>query len=296
MFRDIPQNGRLDLNRIFRARVIRNDDERLEGRIGVFIPSLMTSYAGSQDEPAPNDLAIIPDFVENAADLGLANTVKEDVYVWARPEHYVDGSRGGTYWVPTTGSTVLVYFENGDPNRLYWKPATAHLVDDILPQEGLSIVRGNTAGNLEDPKKKPQFDLLREWPNGTSLYYDWNEDTNVLMIVLNNTHRIFLEKGDQGNAIEMQTEQGHLIRLDELSTEMTFRTQSGKVDVVYRDSDGAISIENPSGTTSVLSDEMHFTTQTGKVNVSYKDSDGSVSIDNPGGATTIKSATIHLNP
>ena len=258
MFREMKQNGNLDLTREFRARVIRNDDERLEGRIGVFIPALMTSYSESQGDPAPANHPLDTGFIENEAELGLARMVKEDVYLWARPLHYVDYTRGGKYWVPTIGSHVNIHFENGDPNRPYWKPETAHLVDDILPQEGLTVTRGATPESLEDPKKKPQIDLLREWPNGTSVYYDWNEDTNVFMIVLDNKHHIYLEKGDQGNAIELRTEQGHVMRFDEPSTEMQFSTQKGQVSVVYRDSDASVSIRNPQGPTTIKSRIIHL--------------------------------------
>ena len=258
MFIEQTSNGKLDFNRTFRARVVKNDDEKLEGRIGVFIPALMTSYPDSQREESPVNLPVVSDFIENASDLGLAKTIKEDVYLWARPSHFIENRRGGKYWVPTLESIVLVYFENGDPNKPYWKPYTSHLPDDILPQEGLVFTRGKTTENLEDPKKKPQFELLREWSNGTSIHYDWNEDTNVLMVVLNNTHRIFLEKGDHGDAIEIHTEQGHTIRLDEPSTEMRFTTQKGKVNVVYRDSDGSVSVENPSGDTSIKSKTINL--------------------------------------
>ena len=263
----------LDLGGTFRGVVVNRVDPRGEGRLGVFLPALFTEAPAQTETPAPGVTVLPQALFENQGDLGVAQSVKTDNYIWARPAAFlVENGRaadnaGGGYRVPRLGTVVRVYFESADPNKPYWEPFTLTVNGDVVA--GRELGKGtnvtNAAASWRDPAKKPDIDVIREYDSGNVIYVDGNADNNALVIRWANGHTLSIGHAAE-SGIVLQTQKGHLVQLDENSAEIRIRTQSGNSSVVLKD-DGTVVIRN-SSTTLLQS----------------------------GGAVTIRAPAINLNP
>lgn len=246
----------LDFSGNFRARVVKNDDPKKEGRLGVFIPSLITEVPASLETPQAGQGAIPTSLFANQKELGLSPQVKKDNYVWARPcAHLVEnggaaGNHGGSYRMPTVGTMVTVFFENNDPGKPYWLPFSPTVNGDIIA--GTNLGKGtnveNAAANWQDPAKRTKIHVLAEHDNGNIIYLDSNADNNAFVIRWANGHTLSIGHAAESGII-LQTEKGHMVQLDENSQEIRLRTHTGKVSVVMSDATGDVTITNTGKTT-----------------------------------------------
>lgn len=238
----------LDLTGWYRARVIRTDDPMLEGRLGVFIPSIITEYPQSQNTASPGTDPIPSDVFVNQKDLGLASKVKRDNYIWARPgsqlvENGTEDGQAGQWKIPTVGTFVTVYFEDGDPNRPYWLPFTPTVDGDVIP--GVNIGSGRnlskSSDNWTDPTRKPGIEVLAEYKNGNVIYVDTNDDANSFVVRWANGHTLSIHHNEE-SGIVLETEKGHLLQLDENTARIKLKSHTGKAFLQLdekRDYDGA---------------------------------------------------------
>lgn len=246
----------LSFSGFFRGRVVNNTDVKKEGRLGVFIPSLITEVPDKLEVPAPSTLSIPTGLFANQKELGLSSQVKRDNYVWARPAaHLVEnggaaGNHGGSYRVPTVGTMVIVYFEGEDVNKPYWLPFSPTVNGDIIA--GTNLGKGtnveNAAANWQDPAKRTKIHVLAEHDNGNIIYLDSNADNNSFVIRWANGHTLSIGHAAESGII-LQTEKGHMVQLDENSQEIRLRTHTGKVSVVMSDATGDVTITNTGKTT-----------------------------------------------
>lgn len=232
----------LDMRVQMRGRVVNNVDPKMEGRLGVFIPSLMTDLPDSLEAPAPFANSIPGGIFENQDEMGLSSSVREDSYIWARPcaglvENGQGGSnQGGSFRVPRNGTVVSVYFEGGDPNRPYWLPHTPTVDGDVVAGTNLGkgLNLGATAANWTDPTKRVNVHVLAEYDNGNVIAVDNNPDANSLVVRWANGHTLSVGHAEE-SGIVLQTERGHLVQLDENSGEIRIRTQTGQSSIVIDD-------------------------------------------------------------
>ena len=242
MFQLDNQVRELDLRVQQRGRVVNNVDPRMEGRLGVFIPSLMTDLPDSLEGPAPMVNSIPAGVFENQDEMGLSSTIREDSYIWARPCAWLvengqgSGNQGGSFRVPRVGTMVSVYFEGGDPNRPYWMPFTPTVDGDVVAGANLGkgLNLGKTAANWTDPAKRVNVHILAEHDNGNIVALDGNPDSNSFVIRWANGHTLSVGHAAE-SGIVLQTEKGHLVQLDENSGEIRIRTQTGQSTIVIDD-------------------------------------------------------------
>jgi hypothetical protein len=241
----------LDYSHTYRGVVVEVADPLLEGRVGVFIPLLLTETPDSAKAPAPAQVVVPPTVFENQADLNPAPSLAVNNYIWARPGGFlVEAGGGGRYHVPPVGSVVIVEFEHADPNRPYWRAATPTIDGDVVqgPLVGRATNAQRSSANWTDPAKRPNMEVLRQYPNGNTVYVDNNPDSNAFVIEWANGHRLVIGHADE-SGIYLQTQKGHLVQLDENSGEIRLRTQTGKSSLVLADS-GDVTVTN-SGNTHV---------------------------------------------
>ena len=183
-----------------RATVIKRDDDKLEGRIGVNIHKLMpdedhtnldekesigtpkqqTNFFSSESEVKP---------IEN-------EQIKSKNYYWARPSFRFSNNKGktsGDYLVPQIGELVVVYFEDNDPQKC------RYLSFDIVKdgEKLLELEKTFKKENLEDPIKKPNIEILTKTPNGNLIGFDYNEETNIFIIKFDSGSTISIEKNNK---------------------------------------------------------------------------------------------------
>ena len=237
----------LDLAGFFRGRVVKNDDPMGEGRVAVFIPSLITEYPQGDEIPSPGVGIIPPTLFANQKELGLPQQVKRDNFVWARPgSQFVENgsaakNHGGDWRIPRVGTMVTVYFEGADPNRPYWLPFTPTVRGDVIAAKNLGKginVQGSSA-NWKSIKQKVEIQVVAEHDNGNVVYIDNNSDVNAFVIRWDNGHTISIHHNKE-SGIVMHTQRGHMVQLDENSTEIRLRTHTGKTHITMNDANGTI--------------------------------------------------------
>lgn len=269
----------------FRARVVKNDDPKKEGRLGVFIPSLITEVPNNLEVPKPSTGAIPSTLFANQKELALSTSVKRDNFIWARPCAFLveNGSgasnHGGSYRVPTNGTMVTVYFENEDPNKPYWMPFSPTVNGDAVA--GANVGKGTNvetaAANWADAAKRTQINILAEHDNGNIFYIDSNADTNAMVVRWANGHTFSIGHAAESGII-LQTQKGHLVQLDENSTEIRMRTHTGQVQITLSDT-GDITITNTGNTTINTTGVTNITAQ------------GGINISSGGGSSTVVKST-----
>lgn len=107
------QQDNLTLNGFYRAKVVKNKDDKFYGRIEVWVPDIMPEVPedqGIQALPANNPIS------------GL-NDEGDD-------EHYYSGSS----YVPPKGSWIWVFFENGNPSKPFYFAGMNLENTKILPE------------------------------------------------------------------------------------------------------------------------------------------------------------------
>jgi hypothetical protein len=282
----------LDFSGHFRARVVNNIDPKGEGRLGVFIPALITEVPNNLDKPQPSVGAIPPTLFANQHELGLSSQVKRDNYVWARPcAHLVESGGGGSFRVPSSGTMVTVYFEGNDPNKPYWMAASPTINGDV--PAGANIGKGTnvetSAANWKDPAKKVNIHVIAEHDNGNVMYMDSNADTNAFVLRWAGGHTVSVGDAAESGII-LQTAKGHKVQLDENSTEIRVQTHTGQVRIVLSDS-GDITITNTGNTTINTTGTTNITAAAG-VNISS--SSGSPCVVKSSGPMSVSAPKISL--
>ncbi|HRT03618.1 MAG TPA: hypothetical protein P5513_06725 [Candidatus Diapherotrites archaeon] len=253
----MPDIGVPDFSGLMRAEVMINTDPLGEGRIGVMIKKIM-SDENHGDDPKDSKSSkesinkkAIDDSGENTFDSKISNSN----YLWARPVFFLNSSdkersvsnaippvKGdpneasthpkitlgeelkqtkyvpttGSYDIPRVGTIVWVIFEDDDPQKLYWLPFGPSLDGQVTPMDE---VEQKINKNL--PKNKSNITVLREWHNGTVLYYDTNDNRNVFTLKFQNGHRFKIEFNAVASGIVMNTEKGHIIELIDKSSVLT---------------------------------------------------------------------------
>jgi hypothetical protein len=239
----------IDYNGNIKGRVVKVDDPKMEGRIGVFIPSLITEVPHHLEEPSPKIHTIPSNLFANQSELQLSTQVQGNNFIWARPCAFLieGGSKGkntgGSYRIPKIGTMVTIYFENADPNRPYWMPFSPSVNGDVIA--GTHIGKGTnmnaSSANWKDPSKRTNINVLAEHDNGTVLYFDNNDNASSFVLRTGNGHTISVGHAAESGII-LETQQGHIIQLDENSKQIRVRTQSGNSKIILGD-DGNIVIE-----------------------------------------------------
>ena len=238
----------LDFSGFFRGRVVRNDDPMGEGRVAVFIPTLITEYPQGGEVPSPSVGVIPPALFANQKELALPTQVKRDNFIWARPgAQLVENggaakNPGGNWRIPRVGTMLTIYFEGADVNKPYWMPFTPTVRGDIIAAKNLGKGKNvsATAANWKNIKKKVEIEVIAEHDNGNVIYIDNNSDSNAFVIRWNNGHTISIHHNAE-SGIVLETEKGHLIQMDENSKEIRMRTHTGQSSIVMNDA-GTIDI------------------------------------------------------
>jgi hypothetical protein len=232
----------LDFSKTFRGRIVNRTDPQGEGRVGVFIPNLITEQPNSAQVPTPKDNVLPGDVFDNQHELAVAGSVRTDNYIWVRPGgNLVEGGDGGrttsgSYRVPKMGTMITVEFEDRDPSKPFYRAASPSVSGDVVGGDhvGAGTNMQNSAANWKDPAKKPDIHIIAQYDNGTVIYYDGNANANAFVIRMANGHT--LSVGDAAESgIVLQTAKGHLLQLDENSGEIRVRTQTGNASLTLKD-------------------------------------------------------------
>ena len=154
---------------IKRAKVITVEDPLKKGRIGVFIPSVMSVMSTGIDKEESTEFST-PIKVDHSLNNTVNLPIKSANYVWAKPSHRYNKDNSGDFIVPTEGSIVFVIYEDDDPQKLYYLPFGPDDDDNIdISKSGSS--------NTSDKAKRNNIIVLHTTNKGSTIAMDANDET-----------------------------------------------------------------------------------------------------------------------
>lgn len=122
-------------------------------------------------------------------------------------------SNTGRYKIPRVGTEVFLFFENGDPQKLFYFPFGPSLEGQVTPMDMVE-----EEAFKDSPEKKVNIDVLSELCNGNVLYMNGNPEENNLAIKFSNGHRFKIQYNPTASSILIDTERGHKIKVVDRSS------------------------------------------------------------------------------
>lgn len=213
----------IDRSKHMRGVVIRTDDPHLEGRIALHIPKLVTKFDHQNIRETTTTTKTNTSIISNKEFISAINTdVKHTNIIWCRPAHQ------NNYEIPYKGQVVYCYFEDGDPQKPYYLNDTPTLNGDAMPMAKLKATK-----HRYESKTKPLVRVFFEGQDSTIHYFDENEETKRYAITFKNNHSISINENSNENSIELITESGHRIVLDQKNKHVTVNTSKGHKMVMH---------------------------------------------------------------
>lgn len=179
----------------FRGKVIVNYDDRMDGRIGIFLPDFQSGVNNSEDSFKGKHLGNIeePNFITAYSMLGI-NQSKNDEQKYQ--------TNGGKYSTPRKGSYVVVFFLNNDPNQCYYFPKEFSLPFPDQKIYGMNL-SGRNKKDFNDILRKVNLEI-NEFHNGNIIGVNNNDDSNEIFIIFDNGMELSL-----GSPIEELSPEGN---------------------------------------------------------------------------------------
>jgi hypothetical protein len=265
----------IDRTSIMRAIVMNNIDPNLEGRVQLLIPKIMIKFDPNSTKPIESKNEINTNLIQNKDFASsVSNTVKSSNYIWARPEFL------NNYEVPYINQVVHCYFEDGDPQKCYYKYSAPTLNSEVIEFKNVKSAKSKLS-----KETRPQIKVFFESPKDNTIhYYDENQQSKRYAITFDSGYSISInENPDEGN-IELITNSKHVIRLDQKDEHILIKSHSGHF-VILQDKEEHITAKTKGGHYIILHDsENHITTKTkGGHSLILHDSENHISAKTKGG-------------
>ena len=172
----------VNLDGVMEGIVLNREDPTGKGRVGVFISRVMGLIANSSKEEKSK--LITKDTSKNDDNNSISGTatISGINYLWAKRASRT-GDEFGEWIIPPVGTSVFVFFLDGDPTQLYYLPfgpgdkskMASSFNDNILHR----TTNGSKIGFNFDDDKKDKFYV--ELSDGSGIVVDVNEKTVTVM-------------------------------------------------------------------------------------------------------------------
>jgi hypothetical protein len=226
-----------------RGTVIRTDDPKLEGRIGVMIPKLILKSDPSLTEREEISKPVNSGILANSKMQSIIKSSLMSVnYIWCRPVFRNE------HLVPYKGQVVYCFFEDGDPNKPYYENITPTLDGQVTPMDKVK-----QSANRFDPVAKPLIKVIKEFSDGTIIYYDENDNSKRFAITYKNNHSISINLNDNENSLELITNSNHKFTLDQKNQNIKAQTSEGHI-LIMDDANKKIAITTIGGHSTIMDD------------------------------------------
>ena len=256
--------------------------------------------------------------------VGISKSISSSNYVWARPAPSYQGNSR----VPYVGAVVYVYFEDGDPNKVYYRPYSPSLNGDSVAMDTI----GATSDQF-NPDNKPNLHVIEVFADGTTVFYNENGATrqygfkmadgtcftvdnsgtkqqillhtsnnnNILIDQTNKNITIITEKlhkfilDDKNQNISINTTGKHWFTMDDKNQNITVTT-TGKHNLTMDDKGKKLSLTSTNGNAVDLDDNSNTVTLKNNGGASVTMKNGSVTMVNGSGASVgLSGGNIMLN-
>lgn len=265
-----------------RGTVIRIDDPMLEGRIAVMIPKILLKENPNSSEPKKDELNLSSDHIKNVSINGnLPSTISSVNYIWVRPQFLNE------YMVPYIGQVVYCFFEDGDPNKAYYETNIATLNGTVTPMEKVKNTK-----NTFDKETKPKIKVIKEFSDGTIIYYDENDNSKRFAITYKNNMSISINYNEKEKNIELVTTGKNLVILDDLNKSIRAVTGGGHT-LNMSDNDKSILVKTTGGHSMNMSDSGKSirVASTGGNTITIADGGNTVTTKSAGGGMCVVNPT-----
>ncbi len=298
---DIDKHGKM------RGIVFDVNDVKQEGRVALFIPKVNLQHDLQSASIETNTVPIDLSRHINKADLeGISEkTLTTTNILWARPVFT------NSFIVPYKGQTVYCFFEDGDPNKLYYYHDNFPTLNGQV-QSGEKIKWTNP---WFSPDKKAWIKIFYEAQDQSIHYFDENADTKRWAITFKNNHSMSINENITENSIELITEKGFLLRLDQFNKQNIIQTENkhtitmddkGKTitidstnhhKIILNDNDATITLVTAGGHKVVLDDSSGIkATTSGGHKVDMADSGGTITVAaSTGGTVKVGHGSVSIN-
>ena len=161
----------------FRGKVIINTDDRMDGRIGVYIPIFHSHMSNDENGYGNTHLGEVtnPNYIIAAPMLGINQSEKDATRYQAF---------SGKYAVPRKGSYVVVFFLNNDPMQCFYFPKEFSLPYPDQRIQGMNLDMQDKL-DFYDIYRKVNMDIKEEY-NGTISGWNFNDDVNEWFLIFDN--------------------------------------------------------------------------------------------------------------
>lgn len=273
------QYNRKELYRqgLWRAVVVRTDDDENRGRVQVRIPQL---HGGDFVLESEEDPLATPPGERRPSTVGR-RAVPPDLLPWAEPALPFGGSAGqGHISIPPVGATVWVGFEHGFANKPIWLGAWYGVGE--LPSE-LQDTSAGAATPLESVR-------LIKTTLGHFLLFD-DVDGKIRLEAANQAHKLILDGGT--DTVTLQKDATNKVEINPTQTRM----ERGNASVLLDDSGAvtitggvSVQINGTAGTVDITAGGAVNVTAGGAVNINAS---GVINITS--GVITINAPSLTLN-
>ena len=264
-----------------RATVIKRDDDKLEGRIGVNIHKLMPDedHTNTKEKESVETPKQQTGFFTSESEVQPIENeqITSKNFYWARPSFDFSNNRGktaGNYKVPQIGQLITVYFEDNDPQKCRYLPFSVVKDGEKL----LELEKYLNTDILKDPIKKPNIEILTKTPNGNLIGFDYNEETNIFVIQFANGNIFNISNNEDENKILIQTSdeskvlidgKENMILVDSKDSSITVDGKNNKITVEAEDIllKGKIVLDGTVHITKEVTCDKNVTVQSGGVNI-----------------------------
>ena len=243
----------VDFSGILQGIVIKRDDPKKEGRVGVYIPKLMFNL---EEINLDEELSINESSTLNENNSASTNKISGIVsletvnYYWARPlvkfvRDSKKGNRSGEIDVPQLGEKIPLIFIDEDPQKCYYMNSSITLDGDNLPIKNLE----GSESSKSDEIKRPNIKVFFEAPNGNIIGMDYNEEVNSFVIKFEGKHKFIMIDNPDKSEIRIEDKNGNKIVIDSLTDNITINAKKN----VILNNQGNIDI-NSKGNSSIISE------------------------------------------
>ena len=169
-------SNRKKLVGFYRGKVISNKDLQGSGKIGVFIPRLMSGKIKNH-EPVSFD---------------MVKDNRDSTCIWVKPASHINMSKSdyekystksGSFDVPREGSYVAIFFLDGIEENGFYLPGISFPYEGQTP--GFKNIPSDLVTDLLDHRRKRNIHM-REFFNGSIVGYNANEDVQDFFLNFDN--------------------------------------------------------------------------------------------------------------
>lgn len=229
---------------VMRGVVVSVNDLQLEGRVALHVPKMVTKYDPKNVQVQSRKNSINTDIIANDdfKDL-LSDSVETVNYIWFRPLFR------SSFMVPYVGMTVQCFFEDGDPNKPYYYPHNTTLNGEVIPMTKLKAT-----ADKYDAATKPLVHVMNEFQDGTIVYHNENKANKRFAVTFQNNHSFSINENEKENSIQLITESGHELVLDQKNKHIT-ATSAGLHMIKMDDVTSTITVKTTEGHTVIMDDK-----------------------------------------